>query len=431
MPSAEIQNVLPGRRTYSWRIPITTLNFFLFSSTLVLLALGWPISVISGQKLHYFYFLFTTALLLLINMPKRSVPLVIPCYVSFAVVFCLHALDNGLTALYVFSAATYLAIPWVYSKNLLSIDKFDKVLELLSYITLLNLVGVFLQMMHIGADTELLKPDHALTGKVYHLRYTGFSGGALALGVISCITAFHSFHHVLLGKKRKLAFYAVVFVASITCLVLSFSRRFFVSGFFGLAVIGMIWFRNKRLTKTLFIIISIIMMVMLVCFVVIITASPSIADRILSIVNFSSDEANVGRIDRWNYAFELFKNNKFIGLGPGETGTVGRENVTNKTVFSAESYYLKVLLETGVFVALCYAIFAIGIIWKGLSRINTPQMAVPFAIILFYLIESVASTSLESPFSAILLFSSASLVHFARSSVLVSSTLDSHQLQAE
>jgi O-antigen ligase len=394
-------------------ISIKRANFNLITSSLLLLALGWPVTVLTGAKVHYFYFLFATIILLLLNVSKKNTPFVIAYCFLFMAVFIYHLIEKGPVTTLLLSCTTYLVIPLVYSKNLITPEGLVRILNAMSFITLLNFLGVVLQLFGVGAHGLMLRPDMALTEGVFHPRYTGFSGGSLALGILSCITLFSGLYHLLITKE-KAAFNRVIVIASVSCLLFSFSRRFYVFGLVGVLVIVYIWLKNKKLTLNTYLLIITGLLIASLAFVVVLLGNETIADRLTSIINFTSDEANIGRITRWKQALKLFKNNVTTGLGPGITGTVGRENVTNATVFSAESYYLKILLETGIFVSSMYMLSLIYIVKKCINNLQNVSLTMPITLVIFYMIESFASTSLESPFSSILFWISVAMVHHNR-----------------
>jgi hypothetical protein len=75
-----------------------------------------------------------------------------------------------------------------------------------------------------------------------------------------------------------------------------------------------------------------------------------ITDRIYSISNWSTDNSNTTRIDRWQESLKYFYRYPITGLGLSSTGTSGL--YTGQMIIT-ENYYLKLAIEGG-FILICY-----------------------------------------------------------------------------
>lgn len=89
-------------------------------------------------------------------------------------------------------------------------------------------------------------------------------------------------------------------------------------------------------------------------------------NRFRSILNWSSDEGNTGRIVIWNNYIKVFKDNFWFGLGPSQTGSWNVSGVYGAT----ESGILKRLCDTGIVGTLLHYIFVFSIFIRGISSIR-------------------------------------------------------------
>ena len=87
-------------------------------------------------------------------------------------------------------------------------------------------------------------------------------------------------------------------------------------------------------------------------------------DRMKTIQNYEEDASATGRFEIWTQAVELWKENPFFGIGPGNFKKIspeylGRERVTHNT-------YIQILSEQGLFgFIIFYLIMSLTIISLG------------------------------------------------------------------
>ena len=89
-------------------------------------------------------------------------------------------------------------------------------------------------------------------------------------------------------------------------------------------------------------------------------------NRFRSILNWSTDDGNTGRISIWNYYFKIFKENFWLGVGPSQTGSwnlSGKYGVT-------ESGILKRLCELGIIGALLHYMLVFNIFFMGIKKLK-------------------------------------------------------------
>jgi O-antigen ligase len=243
-----------------------------------------------------------------------------------------------------------------------------------------------------------------MTASEVHVRYTSFVGGALALGMISTITALSSAYWLFARKQYQL-YNALVFIASIICLYFSFSRRGYVILALGLLVLSWgIYKAQKRGINMLFV------ASLLIGSTVLIGATlgdlGTVFSRVWSTADFIDDPSNVLRAIKWIEAFNTIAEHPLLGVGFGASGTLGRdpsELLDADNIFTAESYYLQVIMEGGILVGVV-VFFIIGqVVFGSLKRIRHDRQTLLSATILVSMaFESIAGAAITSPLMAIL-----------------------------
>lgn len=384
------------------KVKVSEINVFLVGSALLVLNLGWPLFVLTGIKLQYVYLLLATLTLFLLNVGKPGVLYAnIFCFFFFIVV-AYHVVYSEITTAFVLSAGTYFAVPLVYTRRLINPDDYGRVLDYLSWAVLLNGIGIALQVMGIGRQTDLLAIDSAFTDGVIHARYTGLAGGVLTLGVFSAVALINSAYQIMM-ERRRVIFNSIVVVASLMCILLSFTRRYYVLVPIIMAVILYLWFQSRRKTVGNYLLMVLVIVGGFCGLVVLVLLNDMLLERILSIFDFQSDIANRDRVTRWNIAWHGFITHWNFGMSPGATGTVGAGKVQSSSdYFSAESFYLKMLMETGLWASMALLTLLTVSAVRAFRRFRQRELLLPVCIFLFYLIEATVSTSMEAPFSYIL-----------------------------
>lgn len=371
--------------------PTKTNTTIVLFSFFILLS-GFIITKTFNAKLHYPIFFAATLLLPMLNFfSKNSIQ--IGVYIFFSLVVATYQyIFISVNEFFILTLSSFLVIPLFFSKKIIYISQYQ-VFKILSFFTIFYFVGTILQI--IGADSTFLKLDRYYVGDVPYERYGSFAGGTLALGLAGTLTSIYAFYYYI---NRKNAITFIILLCSIAVVFLAYSRRFYVLLvlilIFQLSALGK---PLKIKSRSTLIFVSVII-IGISLYMSNIAGISRLLDRAISITDFEGDESNVGRVIQWTNTFNDFKNNIWSGIGLGYTGVVGRSDLDFQSLNSAESYYLKILTETGVLYGAFYIIFCFYLLYKvfELKKVK----AISASIVLFYLIESFVGDSLSSVFSS-------------------------------
>lgn len=388
-------------------------NIIVLISTFFLLA-GFPLQVITGQKLHYYIFFFNSLLLLVINIRPilNKYKIVYFSIISIPVFFFL--ISKSVDTAFIFSLIPYIIAPLVYWGNAFHNFSLKPVMQMFQAFTVLYFVGVILQM--IGFESIFLNIDITITDGELHDRYGSFAGGTLALGLTASFSLMYCFYEFVYYKNKSITNFFLILTSLLT-IVFAQSRRYYLFVF----IIGFLifWFnpnreiKNKK-QKFKVILISTLAIVLLIIFLYIIRDTNYYLVRIFSVFDFSGDESNVLRVVKWIEAIQYFLNNFWTGMGFGATGTIGKNfdpTVTSlDEIIVAESYYLKILVECGIIFGLTYFAIQIFFLKKAFKQLKNYEVAFAAYSMLFFFIESFTSTALESAISSMLFWISASVI---------------------
>jgi hypothetical protein len=300
------------------------------------------------------------------------------------------------------SMASYLAIPLICGRSVLTPEQFDRLMLALSFVAFPNLVGLVVQLY--GYHSEFLVDDFTMTASEVHVRYTSFVGGALALGMISTITALSSAYWLLARQQHRI-YNTLIFIASIICVYYSYSRRGYVILALGLFVI--LWRTYYSPLGTRKMLLSAFLLVG-ATFLMASTLDDigNVFPRIWSIFDFQNDPGNVLRVVKWIEAINTIAEHPLLGVGFGSSGTLGREPsdlLDGHNIFTAESYYLQVAMEGGLLVG-AIVLFVMGkVIFGSLKCVrHEHQILLTTSILVSLASESIAGTAITSPLMAIL-----------------------------
>ncbi len=375
--------------------------------TIVLLA-GFPISVITGIKLHYFLFILIGLIILIINVSKHWNNIKFLYFFSLAIPVLHFVATNAINISFIYSLLTYIVIPLIYfSKNFqtFKVSIFDKPFQIFSVIFL---VGLLLQIM--GMESQFLYAELTYTDGVLHDRYGSLAGGSLALGFTASIATIFSFFNVIYNKKRDPFTLGMLFLSLLT-LILAQSRRFYF--FIFVIIVLMFLFNSKKkydvrkILKTFLISILIIGTLIIVLFYF--REKNYYVNRFFSAFDFSGDASNALRVLMWVKAFNAFLNNFWFGMGLGATTSVGKDIWDTITavedLFVAESYFLKNLVDGGIFFGATFIIISFKFCIKSFkilrSNLNKNSILAAY-LFLFFFLDSFISTSLESVVSSLM-----------------------------
>ena len=134
-------------------------------------------------------------------------------------------------------------------------------------------------------------------------------------------------------------------MVSIATMVLAQSRRFYIMAFIMMLVIYFFNPEKKYDAKKVGrIFLGAVIFILLLAFGLYLAKGKFFyLERLLSIVDFKNDPANLERISKWLMAIDAFLSHIWMGMGIGAAGIIGKnynETVSVTDVFVAESYYL-------------------------------------------------------------------------------------------
>lgn len=396
------------------KISIKKISNGLINITIFFLLLGYPLQILTNQKIHYYFFIASSFILLFINI-KSIVNVKKVIYFSLISLPLLHFLafkapDNA----FWFSLIPYLLTPLVFWNNCFSDYDFEDMMKIFNGFTYFYFLGIIMQIA--GIESPYLNIDITYTNGVLHDRYGSFAGGTLALGLTGSISLMYSLMQFLYNKDRG-AYLIFTILVSFLTLLFAQSRRFYLLVFF----VGLLLFwynpnvkRKKRNInfKTIFLTISIIFLVFVGLYSI--KDTNYYLERIFSVFDFTGDASNLMRVTKWVEAINYFLNNIWFGMGLGTTGTIGKnfdpavDSLSD--IIVAESYYLKILVECGLIFGSVYFFGQFYFLKTAFKRLSKKQYAFPSICVIFYFLESFTSTSLESILSNILFWISISVL---------------------
>lgn len=293
----------------------------------------------------------------------------------------------------------------------------DNMIKLLTrYGVVLSVCALYEQISHhyivgVGINGYFYKAILVDENTSSSIRAAVFSGSPLVFGMLMAILTVISFY-CLLQKKCVLNF--IVMLANFFGLVLSYSRAPLVFTVISMAFMYLYYdnellFRLKksRVTKILFYFFLALLLLLLSSLFI-----PKVAflfQRVMTIFNWDSNDANVTRFVIWQNVLKMiFDGNTFwIGEGPGyASGAIG---------FATESGVLKRLLELGVFSFFLYYFFLYRCVKKGTEisrKRNNKYVILSRSVILCILLEDIILQITESVSIAFFLYFFISLLYY-------------------
>lgn len=349
-------------------------------------------ALIGGQ---YIYLVIVLIIVFLLSMNKgfNMVLFIYLCVVAFLIYYTyVMGLNDGYT--FYASIVYYFAIPLVFGRNYLFYNKefYKKTLYSILIIILPNAFVVLLQLQ--GLFLDIFPVEYTSILGVAQKRYGGIVGGSLINGLVSGLCVVVLFYRIINEKKHIIVNYFLLF-SSLFTLLLSYSRGSYV---FVILAVLFILYKNSVIgrVKSKYILFIIVIIVFLFNF-----ADEMALQRLISVINFA-EEGNALRLIYWQKTFALFVENILLGIGLGTVSTVGAHeySVTNSgEAMIAESYYLKLMAEGGVFMMISF----LFIVYLGVKKSISNNNEVIFQSIFIALnIESMILTSLEAPLISII-----------------------------
>jgi len=390
--------MIDRKRLVSWLLLIASLC----------LIYSWPLQVAYGDKIGYWIFAVISAVILFLTKDARWSPvlsvycLIITCVVVVQMAFISLPLQQAFQPL-----VLYLFVPFIYGRKIFDEDQLHWLLRALLICVPINFIGTLLQLS--GYNSVYLVLQQTATLELLHDRYASFMGGVLSLGYVSMFNAICSLYYLLMSNRKKdKILYGVLFVLAIFTLYFSFTRRFYVIFIIAAILMAIHRYNWRRVVISLVAIISIT-----IVFNIVVVDNMSdksynflFLDRFASTFDFSGgDEGNEYRILKGIQAIDWSLTSPFLGLGVGSVGTIGKsieelsENFDEAMI--AETYYLHVAIDFGIFVAVYFLLFMLYLFYKSIIEFHISGSIAALLLVL-YPIDCIGSVELAGPFPAVM-----------------------------
>lgn len=165
---------------------------------------------------------------------------------------------------------------------------------------------------------------------------------------------------LFLEEKRvpKKIYYLFVLALSLFALLFTLSRAAQLSLLISFILFCIIY-KDKRYLLG-------VLLIILLFFII-----PQIRTRFLNLLSpiYLEKAKTYGRIYRWNLALSIFSLYPFTGVGPGGFGGAVASKLGMFEGLYVDNYYLKTLVETGIFGFLSFLYLIVSILKKGISNI--------------------------------------------------------------
>lgn len=209
-------------------------------------------------------------------------------------------------------------------------------------------------------------------------------------------------------RMVKMSFFAVFFVLNLIAIIFTGCRGAYLGllAFFGL----LIWLLNyyikkiyggfsniKKRYKNLILGLSGIG-------IAAITLTPSISRRFISIFHFRNDSSISFRMNVYEAAFDMFKDNPFLGIGLGNVNFREIYGLYMKTGFDALGSYcvpLEVAVESGIFALAFFLIFVGCAASKAFCIFLDKNTNLTAKIVMFSIVLCIASTMAHGLFDTV------------------------------
>ena len=204
----------------------------------------------------------------------------------------------------------------------------------------------------------------------YIVRAVVFSDSFLTLGMFFSIIILISMYHVL--RKKNLKVNLLISIINVIGLLMTSSRGPLVATIVGYIVMYFLINPIDK-TKTIKRIINIILIficISLLSYLVLDGTQGNdfyfeyVKDRLNSILDWTGESGNIGRLTRWQQFLILFKQNFLFGSGVGTSGTRAAELVG---ALNPESGLFKRFLELGVIGAIPFYYMILNIVLQGIK----------------------------------------------------------------
>ncbi len=203
--------------------------------------------------------------------------------------------------------------------------------------------------------------------------------------------------YALQNKKKKSAIiFFAFFLLNITAIILTGCRGAYLGFmlFFPVLIAGLIYHINKKLggLKNIKKRYKNISCAAIAVFIIFCITNPAISKRFESIFSFRTDSSISFRLNVYESAINMFKDNPFLGIGIGNQNFREIYGLYMKTGFDALGCYcvpLEIAVESGIFALLTFIVF-IALIIKKCSHISARQYNIKDKILAFSIILMIA-----------------------------------------
>lgn len=311
--------------------------------------------------------------------------------------FCLSAIilsDSRvlINGLYSYIYYQLLIFAWIFVLQKVEIVKLFPIFEVVGFISsLLGLYEVMSGSLLLGGTAY-----GKSFGGSYIVRAVVFSGSFLTLGMFLTIIIIIAFYMYQSQKKIR---HLICMCVCILGLFMTSSRGPMVAAAVGIIVVYLLSDSatlKHRLKRVVSLLIAIIMVV--VAFLLIGNTVMKdnlyfsfIQARLSSILDWTGESGNVGRVNRWSQFLQLFSKHWLLGTGIGSSGTRAAELIG---ALNTESGVLKRLLELGVIGFVLYYSMVISILRHGfryyksiVKEKGNSVVVVAFAVVVSVLVE--------------------------------------------
>jgi len=187
---------------------------------------------------------------------------------------------------------------------------------------------------------------------------------------------------ILFLNEKGIRKYVYLFVTlvSLSALLFTLTRAAWLSIFLALFIFTLIY-KDKRIFFLL------VILVISSYFV------PQIRTRFMNLLSpvYMEKARTYGRIYRWNLAIDIFKRNPLFGVGPGGFGGAVASRIGFFEGIYVDNYYLKTLVETGIFGFVSFLHMIFTIIKRGIATVvnrndgflKSVALGITFGIIAF------------------------------------------------
>lgn len=378
----------------------------------VLLLFSFQILVFTEQKPHYLVVVLICIVLLLVNLTTYFNYLKFIYLLPLLISVFYYISQNKPDTPFVLSILNYVIIPFVFLNHNFQTFDFTKTMQLFQWFTVFCFLGLMLQVA--GIQAPFLDLELAITNDVVKERYGSFAGSTLVLGFFTSISSIYTYYTYVYHKNKSIK-NLVVLAISLTSLFLAQSRRYYI---FTFVIMFLIYFLGTNREFKIFTIIKKNKWAILVILSFIIVSfmfqdKVFLFMRIYSTFDFANDASNVLRAIKWLEAIQQFLDHFWFGAGLGDMGAVGK-NLQEEDVYEiavAESYYLKVFVEAGVFFGIAFVCMMIFLLKKSFQiiRANSNKSFAAY-IFIFFFVDCFMSMTLEVVLASILFWISVSII---------------------